>query len=98
MKVQATKASLMRLKSLLSFAKKGYNLMDKKRLVLNKEYLEVERNAKKLREELNSELKASYEALEVASMTMSWQEILDLSKAMPQEEEFLLLYCSVMGV
>lgn len=97
-KITATKANLIKVKESLSFAKKGYNLLDKKRTVLIREMMKLNERAVKIQEDIEESFKKSYDSLTMASVTMGWEAVVDLSLSMPKEEEYKLGYKSVMGV
>ena len=52
-KVVPTKANLLAVKAQLSFARKGYELLDRKRTVLIKEIMELNKKAENLQEEIS---------------------------------------------
>ena len=97
-KLTATKANLIKVKESLAFAKKGYNLLDKKRTVLIREMMTLNERAYKIQEEIEEKFKSSYDALTMASITMGWEAVVDISKSMPLEEDYKMGYRSVMGV
>ncbi|MDQ0508524.1 V/A-type H+-transporting ATPase subunit D [Peptoniphilus ivorii] len=97
-KVTATKANLMKIKSALSFAKKGYGLLDKKRAVLMREMMRLNDRAATIQQEIEEKFAHSYESLTMASVTMGWEAVVDMSKSMPKEEPYKIGYRSVMGV
>ncbi|WBW49762.1 V-type ATP synthase subunit D [Peptoniphilus equinus] len=97
-KVTATKANLIKVKESLAFAKKGYSLLDKKRTVLIREMMRLNERAETIQAEIEAAFKKSYEALTMASVTMGWEAVVDLSLSMPKEEPYSLGYRSVMGV
>ena len=93
-----TKANLMEIKGQLTFAKKGYELLDKKRTVLIKEMMDLNKQAAKLQETIVTAFKESYDALEDATITMGTQQVYEISKSVPLEENYEILSRSVMGV
>lgn len=97
-KLTATKANLIKVKDSLTFAKKGYNLLDKKRTVLIREIMTLNERAAVIQDEIENKFKSSYEALTMASITMGWEAMVDISKSMPLEEDYEMGYRSVMGV
>lgn len=97
-KLTATKANLIKVKDSLNFAKKGYSLLDKKRTVLIREIMTLNERAATIQEEIEEKFRSSYEAMTMASITMGWEALVDISKSMPLEEDYTMGYKSVMGV
>lgn len=97
-RVAATKANLLKIKSALAFAKKGYSLLDKKKTVLMREMMQLNLEAQNLQQEIEAHMANSYEAVSMASVTMGWEAVVDMSKSMPLEEPYQIGYRSVMGV
>lgn len=97
-KLTATKANLIKTKESLNFAKKGYSLLDKKRTVLIREMMRLNTRALKIQDDIEESFKKSYDSLTMASITMGWESVVDLSLSMPKEEEYKIGYRSVMGV
>lgn len=97
-KITATKANLIKVKESLAFAKKGYSLLDKKRTVLIREMMRLNERAIKIQADIEESFKKSYDSLTMASVTMGWESVVDLSLSMPKEEDYKVGYKSVMGV
>ncbi|MDD7363435.1 MAG: V-type ATP synthase subunit D [Peptoniphilus sp.] len=97
-RVTATKANLLKIKSALAFAKKGYGLLDKKRAVLMREIMHLNQRAQTIQQEIEESFSRSYDAFTMASVTMGWEAVVDMSKSMPLEEPYTIGYRSVMGV
>lgn len=97
-KITATKSNLIKVKESLNFARKGYSLLDKKRTVLIRELMVLNDRAEKIQREIEEKFKSSYESLTMASVTMGWEAVVDISQSMPLEDEYEMGYRSVMGV
>lgn len=97
-KMTPTKANLMKAKSSLEFSKKGYDLLDKKRTVLIREMMALIDEANKIEEEINEGFKEAYEKLKYANITMGSENIEEIAMSLGKEEEFEILFKSVMGV
>ncbi|CAC9929109.1 V-type ATPase, D subunit [Aedoeadaptatus nemausensis] len=97
-RVTATKANLLKVKSALEFARKGYGLLDKKRAVLMREMMRLNERAQTIQQEIERDFTRSYDAFTMASVTMGWEAVVDMSKSMPPEEPYTIGYRSVMGV
>ncbi|WP_036730354.1 V-type ATP synthase subunit D [Peptoniphilus mikwangii] len=97
-KTVPTKANLMATKSALEFARKGYDLLDKKRTVLIKEMMDLNKRAESLQDRIEKIFKQSYSALEEATVTMGTEAIYEISKSMALEKPYEVISKSVMGV
>lgn len=97
-KIVPTKANLIATKSALNFAKKGYDLLDKKRTVLIKEMMDLNKRAMKLQEVIEKTFEESYTALEDATITMGSESMYEIAKSTPKEKEYEIISRSVMGV
>lgn len=97
-KIAATKANLLALKDAYNFAKKGYELLDKKRTVLIKEIMDRNKEAADLQEKIEESFKKSYESLLEASITMGSGPVYEMSHSIAKEKEYEIVSKSVMGV
>lgn len=97
-RIVPTKANLIATKSALNFAKKGYDLLDKKRTVLIKEMMDLNKRATKLQEVIEETFKESYTALEEATITMGSESMYEIAKSTPKEKDYEIISRSVMGV
>ena len=97
-KMTPTKANLLKAKNSLSFAKKGYELLDRKRTVLIREMMSLIDKASNLQEKIDTEFSKAYETLKLANITMGTEAVEEISKSIDKEEDFLILFNSVMGV
>lgn len=97
-KVIPTKANLLQTKASLEFAKKGYDLLDKKRTVLIKEMMDLNKKAAEIQNKIVVEFAKTYRALEDATITMGTESIFEVSKAVPIEDDYEVKFRSVMGV
>ena len=86
--VNPTRMNLTTLKKRLVTAKRGHKLMKDKRDSLMKGFLELARENKRLREEVEAELAKVHESFSIASAVMS-QEVLE--EAIPEETELLFI-------
>ena len=97
-KIVPTKANLLATKSQLEFAKKGYDLLDKKRTVLIKEMMDLNKKASAIQESIEEAFTKSYTALEEATITMGSDALYEIARSTPKEEEYNVISRSVMGV
>ncbi len=97
-KLTPTKANLIKSKNSLQFAKKGYELLDRKRTVLIREMMSLIDRASELQERIDIEFKQAYEALKLANITMGAEYVEELAGSIEKEGDFNILFKSVMGV
>ncbi|MDD3842946.1 MAG: V-type ATP synthase subunit D [Candidatus Izemoplasmatales bacterium] len=91
-----TKGNLMALKKSNTLAKMGYDLMDRKRIILIHEMMQIIKNVRKLRDELSTAYHQAYLALQEANITLG--VVGEIAKAIPIDEGVQITYRSVMGV
>lgn len=97
-KVIPTKAKLLEIKSQLEFAKKGYELLDKKRIVLIKEMMDLNKRARELQDDIEKSFQKSYTSLTEAIITMGSENLREISNSIELEKEYEIVSVSVMGV
>ncbi len=97
-KLTPTKANLIKSKNSLNFALKGYELLDKKRVVLIREMMALIDSATQLQDRIERSFIDAYEALKLANITKGSDYIEDLAHSIENEREFDILFKSVMGV
>lgn len=97
-KVTPTKANLITSKNALVLAEKGYDLLDKKRTVLIKEMMDLNKNAKKLQSEIEEKFADSYSELVMATISMGALSLKDMGESAPLEKEYEVISRSVMGL
>lgn len=95
-RVSPTKGNLLALQKSATLAKKGYDLMDRKRNILIKEMLGLLDDVRMLREELAKTYKQAYQALQEANITLGI--VGDIAKSIPVDNGLSVTYRSVMGV
>ena len=97
-KVTPTKANLIASKNALVLAEKGYDLLDKKRTVLIKEMMDLNKNAKKLQSEIEEKFEKSYAELTEATISMGALSLKEMGETAPLEKEYQVISRSVMGL
>ena len=97
-KVTPTKANLIASKNALVLAEKGYDLLDKKRTVLIKEMMDLNKNAKALQDEIEEKFEMSYSELVMATISMGALSLKDMGEDAPMEKEYEIISRSVMGL
>jgi V/A-type H+-transporting ATPase subunit D len=93
-----TKANLIKSKNMLTFSKKGYDLLDKKRNVLIREMMSLVSSANDIQEKIQKNFDSAFEALKFANITLGYNAVEELAISVPDTEDFQVLYHSVMGV
>ncbi len=97
-KVVASKANLIKSKSMLAFSERGFELLDKKRNVLIREMMLLINRAKQVEAKISGLFDEAYRALEYANITMGSAAVSDIAYAVPLEQPFDVRMRSVMGV
>ncbi|NMB09130.1 MAG: V-type ATP synthase subunit D [Tissierellia bacterium] len=97
-KMTPTKGNLIKAKSSLDFAKKGYDLLDRKRTVLIREMMSLVNKASKLQANIEKEFETAYLSLQEASITIGSDRLDNLSHAIEKEKDFDIIFKSVMGI
>lgn len=98
MKVVATKANLIKAKNMLSFSRRGFELLDKKRNVLIREMMLLMNRAKQIEAQIGKRFDKAYIALGYANITMGSDAVSDIAYAIPLEKSFDIRLRGVMGV
>ena len=93
-----TKANLIKARENLAFSKSGYALLDKKRTVLIREAMTLVERANEIQTKVKEEFEDAYSTLEIANITLGVNNVSDVAMSIPKQEEFQILYRSVMGV
>lgn len=97
-KVIPTKANLIASKNALELAEKGYDLLDKKRTVLIKEMMDLNKSAKDLQDDIEKKFETSYSSLVEATISMGAISVKEISESKSEEPEYKILSRSVMGL
>lgn len=93
-----TKGNLIKAKSSLEFAQKGYDLLDRKRTVLIREMMSLVDKANKLQKTIEKDFANAYKSLQEASITVGSDKLDSLSHSIEKEEDFDIIFKSVMGI
>lgn len=91
-----TKGNLLASKESLRLANLGYELMDRKRIILMQELSKMMDDVKELRDVIDAAYDEAYRALQRANV--SYGVIDRLAQLMPVEEDITIVYRSVMGI
>ena len=92
-----TKGNLMLAKNSLALARKGYDLMDKKRNVLLKELMALIDEAKEIQEQIDSTFTKAYACLQRANIEHGISKVQQLAFTVPIEESIRIQTRSIMG-
>ncbi len=97
-KLTPTKSNLIKAKSSLQFAKKGYELLDRKRTVLIREMMSLISKSEEIQTEIDEKFQDAYQSLKFANITMGTELVEKLALSMEKEKEYNVLFKSVMGI
>ncbi|EFY09783.1 V-type ATP synthase subunit D [Erysipelothrix rhusiopathiae] len=91
-----TKGNLLACKESLRLAKLGYELMDRKRIILMQELSKMMDDVKELRDVIDETYDKAYISLQRANVSLG---VIDrIANLMPVEEDIKIVYRSVMGI
>lgn len=93
-----TKANLIKSKSMLTFTKQGYQLLDKKRNVLIREMMDMIEEVEKLQQRIDQIFFEVYDALNHALVTMGESTVMEIALSIPNDENMTILNKSIMNV
>jgi len=92
-----TKRNLLLARQRLALARKGYDLLDKKRQVLISELAVVQGQANQTWEDLHQALHIAHEALHIAQVEMGRDRVRQVSQGIPKHTAAEVLFRSIMG-
>ena len=98
LKIPPTKSNLFKLHQDLSFAREGYELLDRKREVLIMELMQLVHTIKNLQRRLADELRGAYSTFRDAYIDMGSEEIERANYAYLEPLELNIRERSIMGV
>lgn len=91
-----TKGELINAKESLRLASLGYDLMDRKNLILMQELSKMMETSRRLRDDIDTAYQRAYSALQRANISLGViKRIADIT---PAEEDIKIVYRSVMGI
>ena len=91
-----TKGELINAKESLRLASLGYDLMDRKNLILMQELSKMMETSRRLRDDIDTAYQRAYSALQRANISLGViKRIADIT---PVEEDIKIVYRSVMGI
>jgi len=92
-----TKKNLLLAKQRLALARKGYDLLDKKRQVLLMEFRNLQGQAEAAISNLQKALSAAHKALNTAHKEMGKERVREIIEGIPKEWEVEIHFRSIMG-
>ncbi|WP_097006074.1 V-type ATP synthase subunit D [Lacrimispora amygdalina] len=92
-----TKGNLILAKNSLALARQGYELMDKKRIILIKELMSLIDEAKGIQSEIDVTFTAAYRALQKANIELGINYVQDIALAVPIDDRVKIKTRSIMG-
>lgn len=93
-----TRSNLLRMKKELQFAREGYEILDRKRIVLTSELIRVAHDAEAVQKEVWDLLAKAYGSVEQARLTMGADNVEWAALAVNKTVEVDLKFRGVMGV
>jgi len=96
--IPPTRSNLLRMKKELKFAREGYEILDRKRIVLTSELIRVAHDAETLQKEVWELLAKAYRSLEQARLTMGEDNVEWAALSVNKTVEVQLKFRGVMGV
>jgi len=93
-----TKRNLLLARQRLALARKGYDLLDKKRHVLINELASVQYQMRQALDDLCDSMHVALSALAVAQAEMGRDKVQDVSKHMPCKAAVSISFRSIMGI
>ena len=96
--IPPTRSNLLRMKKELKFAREGYEILDRKRIVLTSELIRVAHDAEALQKEVWDLLTKAYRSLEQARLTMGEDNVEWAALSVNKTVDVQLKFRGVMGV
>lgn len=96
--IPPTRSNLLRMKKELEFAREGYEILDRKRIVLTSELIRVAHDAEAVQKEVWELLAKAYSSVEQARLTMGADNVEWAALAVNKTVEVNLKLRGVMGV
>ena len=93
-----TKNNLIKLKNFIKQSKEGHNLLEQKKMILQNEMKKYKEKYQELKDRSESVFLDAFNALNLASVDIGIDELLDISTGMKTEDNIDIQYISVMGV
>lgn len=94
----ATKNNLIKLQKSIKEFKNGQFLLEEKKIILKKKLENYKDEEKKIREELNNTFSKAEETLKKAIVDVGFDELIDISNAIRDDDTISIKYLTLMGV
>ena len=92
-----TKGNLIIAKNSLALSRQGFELMDKKRNILNREMMDLIDQAKDIQTQIDETFSAAYKALQKANLEIGIVFVQQIARTVPVEDSIRIKTRSVMG-
>lgn len=97
-KITPTKANLIKSKESLSFMRSGYDLLDKKRVVLIRDSVDLKKRMDEISKGMDVVLEEYYRTLDNAIITLGTQRLHHLAAGVAVDDSIEVQFHSMMGV
>lgn len=97
-KITPTKANLIKAKDSLAFTRSGYELLDKKRVVLVRDSVSLKKQMEEISKNMDMILHDYYRSLNNAIITLGMDRLEQLAAGVPVDDSIEVQYRSMMGV
>ena len=92
-----TKGNLMRIEKTLSLSNQGYEMLDRKRIILINEIMSLVKEAEDIQRQIDQTYRDAYAALEQANVEAGIRYVEEIAATVPIEDSLKLKVRSVMG-
>ncbi|MFO8068403.1 MAG: V-type ATP synthase subunit D [Alkalibacterium sp.] len=92
-----TKGNLMQISKTLALSNQGYNLMDRKRVILINEIMSLVDEANEIQEKIDQTFRDAYAALERANIESGIHYVQEIAATVPVENSIRMKVRSIMG-
>lgn len=93
-----TKNNLIKLKNFIKQSKEGHNLLEQKKMILQNEMKKYKDKYQELKDRSEIVFSDAFNALNLASVDIGIDELLDISTGMKTDNNIDIQYMSIMGV
>ncbi|HHU20603.1 MAG TPA: V-type ATP synthase subunit D [Bacilli bacterium] len=92
-----TKGNLMRIEKTLALSNQGYEMLDRKRVILINEIMTLVKEAEEIQRQIDQTYRDAYAALEQANVEAGIRYVEEIAATVPIEDSLKLKVRSVMG-
>ena len=97
-KIAPTRGNLLRVHRALQLARKGHDLLEQKRQMLMMELVRHIDRAREIQKDMAEIFSTAYHALQHANISVGIDTVQEISRAVPESDQFVVRLRSVMGV